>query len=434
VPGARLHTGRGEGPASGTCSGGTLHPGAWKGYRDAALRVGFLIDRWRPERGGAERALAALAGHLEERGHEVLAFGLYGPRPEHPAPGRFVAVRVLAWTHLSRGSRERALGAALIAGAAEKKCDVTVGVRHLPRVDLYWPHGGSHAATLVALARARACAKGEPLPEGDDLEAEVVAKARGRHKTFLDLERRLLEGGGAGHVVCVSRVVQEELERAYPACAAKLVLIENGVDVERFHPREREAARGKLRAELDAVRGAEIEGPVVSLVARNPELKGLPTLLEALSGLTEPKWHLLVAGPKDVRRWKGPVKRLGLEGRVTLRPNLDPVVLAAGSDLYVLPSWRDPAPLSVLESLAAGTPVVTTRLSGGSELIQDGVAGEVIERPGDPESLRGALSRWIGRAGAGEVDREAVRACVRGRDAASWLGRLERLVLSLQKT
>jgi len=401
------------------------------------LRVAFLIDRWQPERGGAERALAALAAHLESRDHEVVALGLYGPRPDHPAPGRFERVRVPAWTHLSRAARERALGAALIAGAAEQACDVTIGVRHLPRVDLYWPHGGSHAATLAALTRARAAAraadKGETLPQSEELEADVVEKARGKHRTFLDLERRLLEGGGARRVVCVSGVVEEELCRAYPGIEERLVRVENGVDTERFHPRARAQARETLLAELDGKDARAGEGPLLSLVARNPELKGLPTLIEALSGLRDTPWHLVVAGPKDVRRWKGPVKRAGLEGRVTLRPNLDPVTLAAGSDLYVLPSWRDPAPLVVLESLACGTPVVTTSLSGGSELIRADVAGQVLDRPGDAEALRAALGSWIGRAAADDVDRDAVRACVRGRDAASWLERLEKLVLSLAK-
>ena len=266
--------------------------------------------------------------------------------------------------------------------------------------------------------------------------------------------------------MCVSHVVEEELARAYPGIEERLVRVENGVDVERFHPREREAARAKLLEELarerpnakkatrksskkaaakkaskddaqqdakaaEAVDAPEELGPILSLVARNPELKGLPTLLEALSGLTDERWHLLVAGPKDVRRWRAPVKRAGLEGRVTLRPDLDPVTLAAGSDLYVLPSWRDPSPLTVLESLACGTPVVTTQASGGSELIRPGVAGAVIERPGDAQSLRAALEEWIARTAAGDVERDAVRACVRGRDAAAWLGRLERLVVAL---
>jgi glycosyltransferase involved in cell wall biosynthesis len=209
------------------------------------------------------------------------------------------------------------------------------------------------------------------------------------------------------------------------------VRVENGVDTERFHPRERARARETLLAELDNQNEEVSEAPLLSLVARNPELKGLPTLIEALSGLRDTPWQLVVAGPKDVRRWKGPVKRAGLEGRVTLRPNLDPVTLAAGSDLYVLPSWRDPAPLVVLESLACGTPVITTRLSGGSELIRADVAGQVLDGPGDAEALRAALRTWIDRASTGGIDRDAVRACVRGRDAGSWLDRLERLVLSL---
>jgi UDP-glucose:(heptosyl)LPS alpha-1,3-glucosyltransferase len=397
----------------------------------AAVRVAFLIDRWQPERGGAERAMAALAEHLEQGGHEVVALGRHGPTKAYPAPGRFESVRVPAWTYLSRAARERALGAALLAGAQEAACDVTIGVRHLPRVDLYWPHGGSHAATLAALMRARAFAKGDPIPPEADVEQVAVDAARGRHRTFLELERRLLEGGGARRIVCVSEVVERELVRMHAGIEERLVVIENGVDTARFHPRERAAARETLLAAIGEAADGEERGPILTLVARNPELKGLPVLLEALKGLRERPWHLVVAGAKDARRWKAPVKRAELEGRVTLAANLDPIVLAAGADLSVLPSWRDPAPLAVLEALSAGTPVVTTSVAGGSELIEGGVSGDVVATPGDVEGLRGVLAAWIERLSGAEPDRDAIRTCVRGRDRAQWLGRLEALVTEL---
>ena len=102
------------------------------------MRVGFLIDRWRPERGGAEQAMAEFAAHLVRAGHDVRAFALEGG-----GPGIFHRVR--APFALARGSRERALGEALAAAAEGLGCEATVGARHLPRVDLYWPHAGGHA-------------------------------------------------------------------------------------------------------------------------------------------------------------------------------------------------------------------------------------------------------------------------------------------------
>ncbi|MEO6710822.1 MAG: glycosyltransferase, partial [Planctomycetota bacterium] len=100
--------------------------------------VAFLIDRWEPERGGAERALAALAKHLVERGHRVLAFAR---RASPGAPGEFHAVATGGW---SRKSRERALARALTAAAREAGADVTIGIRHLEEVDVFWPHAGAH--------------------------------------------------------------------------------------------------------------------------------------------------------------------------------------------------------------------------------------------------------------------------------------------------
>ena len=95
------------------------------------MRVGFLIDRWEENRGGAERALANLARHLEGRGVEVLAFAC---RAARGAPGRFVPVRAGGWT---RAASERALGHALVDAADAAGCDVTIGIRHLPRVDVF---------------------------------------------------------------------------------------------------------------------------------------------------------------------------------------------------------------------------------------------------------------------------------------------------------
>jgi len=49
----------------------------------------------------------------------------------------------------------QAVARALVAAAAAAGCEVTIGIRHLERVDLYWPHDGMHAATLAAQGRAR---------------------------------------------------------------------------------------------------------------------------------------------------------------------------------------------------------------------------------------------------------------------------------------
>lgn len=370
--------------------------------------VGFLIDRWDPERGGAERALTQLAGHLEQRGHRVLAFASEG---RAGAPGE---LRTVAARGITRGARARALSTALPEAARAAGCEVTIGIRHLARVDLYWPHGGAQGAAFAARRRARGLDPDRP--------------PYGRHRTFAELERGLLEEGGARRVVCVSAAVQHEFEQCYPGCAERTTVIENGVDLERFRPDLRAAARPRLRAEL----GLDLDTPLLAFAAREPELKGLAPLLSSLARSTDTSWHLVVAGPRRSAKWERLARSLGLgPERVTVRAHVPADVLLPGADLCVLPTWRDPCPLVVLEALASGTPVVTTRGAGNAHRI-DAASGSVLDGPEDA-ALGAELSGWIERIRSDAVDPAAVRARVADCGTPAWLAALEREVTSLAR-
>ena len=371
--------------------------------------IGLLIDRWVPARGGAERALAALAAHLERRGHCVLAVAC-----EHApgAPGEPLRVPARGW---SRAARARHLARALPDAAQAAGCEVTVGVRQLERVDLYWPHDGAHAASLAARREA--------------LGREADAAPRGRHALFVALERRLLEPGGARLVACVSELVRAELTRLYPAASARLALVPNGVDLERFQPGRRASDGAALRARL----GIEPREPLLVFAGADARRKGLDELLAALAGLRESRWTLLCAGVRHPATWARLAARRGLDaGRVRLVGALDAGALWAAADLCALPTWRDTCGLVVLEALASGVPVVTTSRAGAAEALADPRAGTVLQRPGDVAALRASLAGWLERLPRrGQAERAAARACVLGRGADAWLATLERLTLSL---
>jgi len=372
------------------------------------MKVGLLIDRWDPQRGGAEACLDLLAKHLVSAGHDV---HVIAASAREPLPGKFQRVRGLG---LTRGVRERRLGRNMTAAAQGLGCDATVAVRHVEQPTVFWLHGGAHKATLEA--RWRAAHQGRELPK--------ALAIRGRHRTFVELEKRALEGeksGGAGQVICPSSLVADELKRCHPNAAAPRTVIENGVDLDRFHPGLRTDARAQLHSRL----GLPRDLPVIVTGARNPLLKGVPHLLRALREVPGP-WCFVLAGPKRVRAWARRARREGLRGEdVRVLADLPPELLAAGADLCVQPTWRDPCPLVTLEALAAGTPVVTTALSGLAPCVE-AAGGLVIPDPSNEPALAEAIARLL----AEPPVPDKVRASVAGRGLGPWMEAMETALVS----
>jgi glycosyltransferase involved in cell wall biosynthesis len=252
-----------------------------------------------------------------------------------------------------------------------------------------------------------------------------VARLTGRHRAFVEFERALLQGGGARRVACVSEGVARELGEDFPASRDRLTVVENGVDLDAFHPRERERRGAGLRRELSVGNGV-----LLAFAARQPVLKGLPVLLAALARLQGLKWTLIVAGARDAKGWEERASREGVEpGRLRIVREAESVALFSAADLCVLPTWRDTSGLVLLESLACGTPVVTTARAGAADVVGRD-AGAVVANAGDVEGLASALATWMERVNGG-VDREAVRACVEGRGLGAWMERLEALLVEL---
>jgi glycosyltransferase involved in cell wall biosynthesis len=177
---------------------------------------------------------------------------------------------------------------------------------------------------------------------------------------------------------------------------SNIVVIRNGVDMSRFEG----APQGeRIRREL----GIPAAAPLVTVVSRLTRLKGIENFLEATAVLKAryPHARFLVVGetaPSDrayLTELTDLTERLGVADRVTftgLRSDV-PAVLGC-ADVAVMPSLNEALSNVLLESMAAGAPVVATRVGGTPEALIDGQTGLLVP-PGDSEAIATAVMRLL---------------------------------------
>ena len=207
----------------------------------------------------------------------------------------------------------------------------------------------------------------------------------------------------AATVVCVSEYLRRELETRVPDAAGRTEVVSSGVDLERFAP-------------APAPEG----GPHFLCVGALTERKNVVRLADAFARL-DGSASLTFAGD-------GPL-RGGLEGREHVRllgrvAHDDVPALLAGAHVLCQPSLLEPLGQALLEGMAAGRPVVATRLGGPPEFVPP-EAGVLV----DPLDV-GALTRALRSAAALPVPNEAARAAAAKHDVRRQAERLEAILLA----
>lgn len=172
--------------------------------------------------------------------------------------------------------------------------------------------------------------------------------------------------------------------------ADRIELIPSTVDPARVAP-------GRARAEVRAELGAAADEVVVLALGALVPRKGLDVLLAALARLDPAsRWRLWIGGEGPERARLAELARAaGLAPRVQLLGVRDDVGnLLGAADVFCLPSRAEGLGVAALEAMAAGRPVLATRVGGLADAIVDGRTGRLVE-PDDPAALAAVLARWI---------------------------------------
>lgn len=177
--------------------------------------------------------------------------------------------------------------------------------------------------------------------------------------------------------ICVSNASKKDFCRNYGISESKVSVVHNGI---------RPFAADPLKA------GGDIS--CVGCVARLDRDKGIEFLLRAFSSLCPayPGLKCLIAGEGgDIKRLKRLAASLGISGRVEFAGYVsDKTKLFSSIDIFVLPSLHEAFPLTILEAMHAGRPVVATGVGGVPELVEDRVTGLIVE-PMDPDAIEEAV-------------------------------------------
>ncbi len=136
--------------------------------------------------------------------------------------------------------------------------------------------------------------------------------------------------------------------------------------------------------------------PLIGTIARHDPVKGLDVLIDAMPLIPDVRLVLIGSGP-ETQSLRDRCDRLGVADRVEFRDvpwNESAADHLASFDLFVLPSRDEGFPVTIMEAMLAGIPVVATDVGSVRESVDDGTTGLVVP-PEDPAALAEAIRRLI---------------------------------------
>jgi glycosyltransferase involved in cell wall biosynthesis len=291
------------------------------------------------------------------------------PGPGHPDLGPFVKQieeelegqgHEVARAVLDRRERSRLkyarLGARAVAEARRVRPDVVYAHFLVPSGALSALAAAASHARLVVTAHGRDVRNIGAIPG-----VAVATRATVRRATA---------------VIAVSEFLRRELETKVPEARGKTVVIDSGVDLERFRGRDASEARAAL--------GWEGEPPFFLCVGTLDERKNVLRLAEAFERLDTGSLAFVGEGPMRARLEDRP--RIRVVGRV---PHEQVADWIAACDVLCQPSLLEPFGQALLEALASERPVVATRIGGPPEFVTPEV-GALVD-PGSVDSIEAGL-------------------------------------------
>lgn len=339
------------------------------------LSVLMVIGSYLPYIGGTERQLAALAAELRERRFRVeVMTGRHDPAWPLREDLNGILVHRLSYPHIRFLG---ALGLLLRAGFFL----LTEG----RRFQVFHVHAVNSLAVLTTLI-GKLLGKAVVLKAVGSWELDEGVLNPVRRRRFVYRQLLGILGQADAWVAVSARLHKAMSDAGLPN--ARLVIIPNGVDTERFMSLQE--GQGHSFSMTTA--------PQVIFVGRLVKEKGLSVLLEAWSLVVQQRktavLHVVGGGPLE-EELKMTAERLGILSSVRFHGYQHAVLpFLQAAHLFVLSSYVEGLSNTLLEAMAVGLPVVATRISGSEDIVTTGKNGLLVP-PGDAKALAAAIIQVV---------------------------------------
>lgn len=340
------------------------------------MKIAVIRKNYNPY-GGAERYLSRLTGQLAREGHEIHIFA----RRWETGSGENGKVILHRVPTINAFSFLEVLSFAFFASALVRRenFDVIHGFDRTLYQDVYRAGDGCHREWLIQRKKIEPWIKG------------LSHSLNPMHRSILSLENRLFRSPHLKHIIAISHRGKEEIIRHYQVPASKIKVVYCGVDQTQFNPERSLKHRQKIRQGF----ALEERDRVLLFVGSGFERKGLKFIIASLPHLKK-SVKLLVVGKDRPAYYQEMARKLRVLDRVFfIGPRQDVENFYGAADIFTLPSIYEPFSNACVEALACGLPLVTTRITGASELILEEKNGLIIEDPRNIQEMVGILQKAL---------------------------------------
>ena len=347
------------------------------------MKLAIITERANISLGGAERSVFELAARMALLGVDVKILAATGTAESR-------RVMVLCSSTEKRIALE-GFQKALLRHFDENHYDIIHSTLPFDFADIYQPRGGSYPEAAIRNAasyKTSVLRIFKLLTSFANLKRTALARA----------EKKLCKKDKGPIIAALSEYVRTQFKKHYNLPDERICVIPNGI---RLPSPAQKLKTDKFRAQiLTKFNIKQADEPVFFLfAAHNFRLKGLGNLIKALavvkSKFTKRPAFLIVAGRGRTRKYHRLAVRLNVKDRIIFfGPAGNIRSLLTVCDIAVLPTYYDPSSRFILESLAAGKPVITTKYNGAVDLFTAERHGKIFDSPDDIDSLAQAMRHF----------------------------------------